>query len=142
MAVTSGLRSGYMFLSSLDGGTATLTYEARKRSFLDTHNHCKSEGIHLHPFVLEAAGGSFGPSARRVLSLFANSAAKLTGECSSQKVEQFSQRLSLILHETNARSILLRACLDVDPPASLSAARSILEKAEIARRSNVAMSTQ
>ena len=89
-------------------------------------------------FVVEEAGGSFGPSARKVLSLFANSAAKLTGEDPAQTANQFMQRLSLILHECNARSILLRASREVEPPASLSAARAILENAEYARRSAAA----
>jgi hypothetical protein len=129
---------GYTFLSSMDGTLAARTYEVRKCSFLDTAAHCRSEGVHFLPFIVEGAGGSFGPSARKVLSVFANSAAKLTGECPAQKAEQFSQRLSLILHETNARSILLRASRVADPPASLSAARAILERAEYARLSAVA----
>ena len=100
-------------------------------------NHCQSEGVRFLPFVVEGAGGSFGPSARKTLSLLANAAAKLTGECPAQKAEQFSQRLSLIVHETNARSILLRASREVQHPAFLSAARAVLENAE-ARRSVMA----
>ncbi len=90
------------------------------------------------PFVVEGAGGSFGPSARKILSLLANASAKLTGKCPAQKAEQFSQRLSLILHEANARSILLRASREAAPSAPLSAARAILENAEYARRSAAA----
>jgi hypothetical protein len=125
----------------MDGTLAARTYEHRKCTFLDTYAHCQSEGVRFLPFVVEGAGGSFGPSARKTLSLLANAAAKLTGECPAQKAEQFSQRLSLIVHETNARSILLRASREAEPPASLSAARAILEHAESARRSVAAMAT-
>ena len=132
---------GYSYVSSIDGSLAAHTYEIRKRSFLDTYAHCQSEGIQFLPFVMEGAGGSLGPTARKTIAAFANSAAKLTGECPAQKAEQFSQRLSLILHEVNARSILLRASREVEPPASLSVARTILEQAEIARRSAANMAT-
>ena len=135
VAVTSGLRMGYGFISAMDGTLAARTYETRKCSFLDTAAHCRSEGVHFLPFVVEGAGGSFGPSARKILSLLANASAKLTGECPAKMAEQFSQRLSLILHETNARSILLRASREAAPPASLTAARAILEHAEMTRRS-------
>ena len=82
---------------------------------------------------MEAAAGSFGKSARNVLSVIANAAGKLTGETPSSLAEQFSQRLSLILHVANARSILLRASRQAEPPASLAFVRSIIEQAEARR---------
>lgn len=59
-AVTSGLRMGYSYVSSVDGSLATHTYEIRKHSFLDTDDHCRAEGIRSLPFNVEAAAGSFG----------------------------------------------------------------------------------
>ena len=136
LAVTSGLRIGSIYRSACDGSSASVSYEERKRSFLDTDTLCKSEGIVFAPMVVAARGGSWGPTARNVLSRLANSAAKLTGESPSQRYEEILQTLSVILHRANARAILCRSpgpCA-TDPSPAIASARAALERAEIRRR--------
>eukprot|EP00660_Eupelagonema_oceanica_P019257 gene19257-biopygen13015 len=79
-AVTSGMRSGFVFPSAADGGSAVVSYEARKRAHLDTAAHCKEEGILFIPMVVEACGGAWGPAACSVWSELARCSAQLTGE--------------------------------------------------------------
>eukprot|EP00666_Eupelagonemidae_sp_cell4sb_P017850 gene17850-biopygen31019 len=135
-AVTSGLRCGSACESAADGSHAASSYEARKRSHLDTDTLCKEAGLLFIPMVMEASGGSWGPAARRVWSGLANAAAKLTGESPSSKAEELSQTFSVILHRANARSVLCRShgLSPADPCPSMASARTALEHAEIRRR--------
>merc|ERR1712096_367626 len=89
-AVTSGLRCGFYFESVNDGAAATIAYEARKRSFLDTAARCK-EGILFLPMIIEASGGAWGAEARKIWSRLAHSISRLTGEPPSIKAEGIYQ---------------------------------------------------
>eukprot|EP00665_Eupelagonemidae_sp_cell47_P012323 gene12323-biopygen11584 len=127
-AVTNGLRCGSDSESAGDGSYADSSYEARKRSHLDTDSLCKEAGLLFIPMVMEASGRSWGPAARKVCSGFGNAAAKFTGESLSQKAEELSQTLSVILHRANARSVLCRShsLSPADPCAPTASARADL----------------
>eukprot|EP00665_Eupelagonemidae_sp_cell47_P016477 gene16477-biopygen1216 len=124
------LRTGSVFDSSRDGSHATVSYEARKRSHLNTDVLCKEDGLRFIPMCCEASGGSCGPAARKVWSGLANASAKLTGESPSRKLEDIPETLSIIiLHQSNARAIVSRAhgLSPFDPCSSKARARGALE---------------
>ena len=56
LAVTSGLRAGAVLAESARSGVAAAeAYEARKRTHLQTEQHCKAEGLQFVPLVAEAS---------------------------------------------------------------------------------------
>ena len=58
--------------------------------------------------VMEAVGGTWGPKARNTFAAIAHSAAKLTGDPVSTKLEQIYPLLSVTFWRANARSIIRR----------------------------------
>ena len=72
--------------------------------------------------IMEASGGGWGKQARRVWSELAKKHALATGELTSDKESGvlLMQRLSIILHRENARSVLRRHA----PPSSASGAHA------------------
>ena len=64
LAVTSGLRAGAVLSESARSGVAAAeAYEARKRTHLQTEQHCKAEGLQFVPLVAEASSRGWGPTA-------------------------------------------------------------------------------
>ena len=94
--------------SVLDGASCTRAYEDFKREFLNTHARCEEEGISFLPLVVEAHGGGWGQEAHKVWAQLAKTKCSVTGERESIVVCHLLQRLGVILHRENARSILKR----------------------------------
>ena len=107
-AVTSGLRSD-IFRPVIDDPSVVFErYEHEKRQHLQTEERCREAGFQFQPMVLEAHGGSWSPSARRVLDWIAQQGAASQGESAQVVGLKIAQRLSCVLHRENARAILRR----------------------------------
>ena len=136
-AVTSGLRIDNVPVSQQDCSLPCSRYADRKRAFLDTAAHCQEEGIDFIPMIVEASSGSWGAEARELFREMSKTAARLTGDPYSVKLEQSMQTLSVCLHRANARAILRRAPAIPPPHSAMAAAQSALGRAlQRARRSN------
>ena len=79
--------------------------------------------------VVEASGGSWGSDARRLFHELSKSSARLTGDPSADKLEQFLQSLSVCLHRANARAIARRGPSSPPSHTALGAAQAALARA-------------
>ena len=109
IAVTSGLRRDVVESSARDGSSAVSNYETFKRSYLDTENNCREEGIKFIPLVCEANGGGWGPAGLAVWKELAKQKSIVSGEPNSITAGHLLQTLGIILHKENARAILRRS---------------------------------
>ena len=83
--------------------------------------------------VMEASGGAWGPSARKVWNLIARASSRLTGEPHSQKAEEITQLLSATLQIANAQAVLRRCPPPIDLPSGCARAATALRNAEVCR---------
>ena len=113
-AVTSGLRVDLVKNSAQNSSSATEAYERLKRSYLNTEENCRAEGILFIPVICEADGGGWGPAAHKIWSELAQTKALLTGEQNSTVANRLLQSLGLILHREYARAILRHLRKDTD----------------------------
>ena len=79
IAVTSGLKMDMVNKSVEDGTAAVKAYEIYKRSYMQTEELCKNEGITFIPLICEASGGGWGPAAGAVWDELAKSKSLMTG---------------------------------------------------------------
>jgi len=107
-AVTSGIRHEAMAQSINNASSAVTTYEDRKRNHLDTARQCWEQGVTFAPMVVEAVGGTWGPTAKKVFAELAQTKSLLTGEPKEKTLFQLHQSLDVVLHRENARSVLKR----------------------------------
>ena len=114
LAVTSGLRNDLVDRTAQDGTTAVKSYEAFKRSYLNTESSCKENGITFIPIICKADGGGWGQAAHAVWGELAKYKSSMTGESSSITATHLLQSLGLILHRENARAILRRSHDNID----------------------------
>eukprot|EP00438_Fugacium_kawagutii_P027391 Skav208438 [mRNA] locus=scaffold1952:148218:149072:+ [translate_table: standard] len=108
LAVSSGLRSAVLAASAQDGGHAASAYESRKRSFQNTDQQCRGQGLQFLPVVAEACGGGLAPQALVVLRTLGSLLAAKTGQATSTEVEHLYQGLSVALQRESARAVLRR----------------------------------
>ena len=80
IAVTSGMKMDMFLKSADDGTTAAKEYEHFKRTYLNTEDICREEGITFIPLIIEADGGGWGPAASAVWSHIAKQKSTLSGE--------------------------------------------------------------
>ena len=107
-AVTNGIRNTMLRASVNDAEAAACAYENYKRSFLNTAEQCRQEGLEFVPVVMEGCSGAWGPAARKVWSHIAKLVASKTGEDSSKVSERHQQSLSICVQRENARAIARR----------------------------------
>lgn len=88
LAVSSGLCSVVLAQSAQDGRHAASAYESRKRSFQNTDQLCRGQGLQFLPIVAEACGGGFAPQAVEVFRTLGSLLAAKTGQAASIEVEQ------------------------------------------------------
>jgi len=126
-AVTSGLRTDILPATLQDNQAPARRYEDYKCSHLDTKSTCEAEGMTFIPMVMEACGGSWGPSAHKVLNELAKSSATASGESESIAVERILQNTGFIVHRESARAIVRRRVAAVSTTALplLSAAAAL-----------------
>ena len=108
-AVTSGLRMDLLDQTVADGSSCLTSYEQYKNSYLDTANHCASEGISFLPMVVEAHSGAWGPTAAKVWLKLSKAISLVSGESTAVETLRARQNLALTLHRETARSILRRS---------------------------------
>ena len=107
--VTSGLHSGNVAKSMVDGSSAASAYEGKKRSHLNTEAACNEQGIAFVPLVMEAHSGTWAEGAYKELGELCRVVASATDTPYSIVAENVFQRLSLKLQMANARAVLHRA---------------------------------
>ena len=118
--------------SAEDGSTAVKSYEAFKRSYMNTEATCTENGITFIPIICEADGGGWGPAAHAVWSEIAKQKSSMTGEPHSVTATQLLQSLGLILHKENARAILRRSHCNIESDFSeLLAASAACSSTEV-----------
>ena len=66
------------------------------------------DGFAFAPMVVEACGGSWGPSAIKILRELAKTRSILTGESQDTVQTQLFQNLGVIFHRENARAVVRR----------------------------------
>ena len=120
-AVTSGLRTDLLEQTAVDGMSCLRSYEHTKNTFLDTANHCASEGISFVPMIIEAHSGAWGPAAAKVWLKLGKSMSMFTGESISIETLRARQNLGLTLHRESARAILRRSPVIVESEVRESA---------------------
>ena len=108
LAVTSGLRSGALPTTAVDGARPCLDYEARKRAHQDTARLCGEAGLQFIPLVAEACGGGWGPTAVQTWRTLGSLIAARIGLSGGLAVEQLLQSLSVALQRENGRAVLRR----------------------------------
>ena len=105
-AVTSGLRDIPASIS--DAASTVIKYEDFKRNHLSTERLCMEDGFAFAPIVAEACGGSWGPSATKILIELAKTKSLFSGESQDVVQTQLFQSLGVILHRENARAVVKR----------------------------------
>ena len=106
-------------------GHSATEYEARKRSFLNTEEECRQQGILFVPLVAESSGG-WGASALATFRRMAKLASGRDGQSSPKQaaLPRLLERLSVSIRSAKARAVLRRAGAD------FSAAHLVVESAE------------
>ena len=124
VAITSPQRQEALRQAAQQAGSAACAYEGHKRSYLQTEEECRQQGILFIPLVAETSGG-WGPSAIRTFAKWAKLSTSRGGAASSFKaaLPQFLERLSVSIRAAKARAVLRRG------PASVDAQPSCLEQA-------------
>ena len=107
-AVTSGLRNDLLNAAVTDTASICGAYENFKRGYLNTEAECQERGLVFLPFIMEAHGGGFGPTARKVLGQVARAGAAKEGEEVEEQAAGLMRRMSISLQRENARSVLRR----------------------------------
>ena len=108
-------------------------YEDFKRNHLDTARLCTEEGITFVPMVVEAHGGMWGPSARKIFSELAKTKSVYTGEHRDEILGQLYQHLDVVLQRENSRAILRRMrTLQHNIDSIAQAAATVLSEAGLA----------
>ena len=102
------MRSDIVDRSAEDGSASTKAYEEFKRTYMNTEDACREEGITFIPMICEAHGGGWGPAAHKVWSELAKHKALVSGEHVSTIVSRLLQSMGFILHRENARATLRR----------------------------------
>ena len=115
-AVTSGTQSGLLREAAFAPELLFERYERQKREHLRTGGLCEGAGFKFVPMIIEAHGGGWSPTARRVLDWIAGELAAASGEDKGTVSLRVAQRISCILHRENACAILRWAGGPSTPP--------------------------
>ena len=107
-AVTSGLQASLYRRVLEDPNAAFEQYEAFKRGFKQTDQACRDQSLRFTPMVLEAHGGGWSSTFRRVGDWISRNAAACSHEESSAVAFRIAQRISCSLQRENARAVLKR----------------------------------
>ena len=83
-------------------------YDAFKRNFKQTHQACHDQNLRFTPMVVEAHGGGWSPTFRRVVDWLARNAAVCSHEDAAAVSFKIAQRISYSLQRENLRAILKR----------------------------------
>ena len=98
-------------------GAAASTYEAHKRSHLNTDVGCTPQGVIFIPMVVESSGGR-GPEGLKTLRQLAKIAAANSGGNDDATMRQLLQRRCVVICSAKTRAILRRPGYSQDLAAS------------------------
>ena len=104
------MKSTDIHRSAIDHTATVVEYEATKRDYLSTAAQCEERGLQFLPIVIEAHGGSWGPTAKEAFKALCKEHANSIGVTTSTACSDFAQRMSITLERENARAILRRLC--------------------------------
>ena len=107
-ACTSALRADLIERVADNPSVVFDVYENFKRSHNDTARCCEAQGFSFTPMILEAHGGGWSRSARRVLTRVAKVVSAVWREGDEATSLRIAQRISISLHRENARAVLKR----------------------------------
>ena len=110
LAITSPQRQDVVAQASRTRGFAAAEYEAWKKSYLNTEEECRQQGILFVPLVAETSGG-WGSASLAVLRRMAKRASGRGGASSDERavLPQLLERLSVTIRAAKARAALRRA---------------------------------
>ena len=121
IAVTSGLCAGAVLAESACSGSAAVeAYEARKRTYLHTEQHCSAEGLQFFPLVAEACGGGWGPTAIDTWRTLGGLLAARSGDTPGAETDRLLQSLAVTLQRENARAVLRRLPVPAEAQAAFA----------------------
>ena len=121
-AVTSGLQATALRDSAVDAMSSLSDYERFKRTHDSTEVQCNQQGFVFEPLVVEAHGGGWGITARKVWSFLSKAIAAKEGRDESATAAELQQRISITLQRENARAVLRRMCGSSQPSRSATPA--------------------
>ena len=107
-AAASGIRPDKVGAACTSPNNLCTDYKEYKRNYRGTEAECTRQGFVFTPFVVEAHGGSWSPTARRLtdhISQQQAAAGLWARESLSMKV---AQRISCVIQTQNAKAILRR----------------------------------
>ena len=107
-AVTSGLRADKLTDQGADVERIFREYEHWKKQYKNTAEHCKSEGFAFEPLIIEAHGGGWSGTLRKVVDNIARRQDATSSGGAEPASLRIAQRLSICLQAENARAILKR----------------------------------
>jgi len=114
-AVTSGLRSD-RYRQAIENPTSVFSeYESYKKSYKQTEQMCREQGLRFTPMIIEAHGGGWSPSFRAVVDWIARGNAATHHKDQSAVSLRIAQRISCSLQRENARAVLRRQVEVVSP---------------------------
>ena len=127
LAITSPQRQEVVNRASSETGYAAVAYESRKRSYLQTEEECRQQGILFVPLVAESSGG-WGPSALAAFRKMAKRAAGRSGLATPAQavLPRFLEQLCVSVRSAKARAVLRRAPRTCVGTAASEAAVAVL----------------
>ena len=94
--------------AAADPGSVFEHYEHFKRSHKNTELVCRDQNLKFTPMILEAHGGGWSPTFRRMVDWIARSAAAANHETPAAVSLRIAQRIACSLQRENARAVLRR----------------------------------
>ena len=114
-------RAGAVLAESARSGSAAVeAYEARKRTYLHTEQHCSAEGLQFFPLVAEACGGGWGPTAIDTWRTLGGLLAARSGDTPGAQTDRLLQSLAVTLQRENARAVLRRLPVSAEAQAAFA----------------------
>jgi hypothetical protein len=107
-AITSGMRSDRIRNQGENVTAIYDMYEDFKRQHQQTAQQCQEQGIAFEPLVVEAHGGGWSATLRKVVDNIAIRQGTVSADMHEPASLRIAQRLSICLQAENARAVLKR----------------------------------
>ena len=115
-AITSGMRPDMLRRAVEDPSEIFEIYESFKRAHQATETTCQSQSLRFTPMVLEAHGGGWSSTVRRVVDWVARRGAASQNTDLPALSLKIAQRISCSFQRENARAVLRRMASSAPPP--------------------------
>ena len=117
-AVTSGMRADRLVDQGVGVGRVFSEYEVFKKQHQDTERQCQQQGFSFEPLVVEAHGGGWSGTLRKVVDDLALRQKTVWSDSPEPASLRIAQRLSICLQAENARAVLKRMSAPEEQGAS------------------------